>query len=748
MRHQELIYIQNQNSAVRNKNVSNVNMSSELYVFESPKYVVSGASKFDCNCGCPSDYTLLKTGDCQKITSISATSYGTIYTAYTGSVLSGYGVNGTKFYKSNLTGNLPYSLSGTNVVLDISGNTIAEDYIITSGIVWSSAGSSDYGRLNRSSVWTTYGAPDPNLPIGQWIGFSKCIDIQTTGIYSVGIAGDNRIRFSLNGQLFYDADLTSPYTFDTWRVFELTLSAGTNIIELEGKNDGAIAGFGAEIYASDIANLQKITSVSELEKLLTFSTRNYRYDVVSGTSQPTVFNLGESSGFSCPSGYFLNTCITPFSCSTTTITGCTIPTGEYYIVSTATTIPLNFSFTGDLTTLTATSGTFNFEIYKYNNIFSGFTLPSLYKSTSISYSAISGTSSYTENVPVSGLSLDGQYLVKGYYEYTPDTDYLKNLNRRLNTSIFITGQENNLYNKNTDYFFTAFESAKSPTFLSSASNNPQSGKLFQQIILPQAGENVFTITGTYSGSFILTLNGLVLAPNYDYTFTGNVVTLSSSTLANDIITIIYTTVGLTTLNGDNIYVNTPITSGTTDNQGSNLVYFNVSTGKYELYTTVAPSNGSTAIVMLNGVTLTNNIDYYQSTTNPKRIILEGALIFGDMITIVYFPSTSVVNGLITSRPSVSWSIPKGPQLNNGYFSLEVSTGTTFNSYYYSGLTDYTIGTTIYTDSFIASGSVGTKLYYRVKNVKNFVTACGKTITSEAYSDIIPITIQSNAINSY
>ena len=48
MRYQEPIYIQNENGAVRNKDILNVNMSSDVCVFESPKYSLSGASKIDC----------------------------------------------------------------------------------------------------------------------------------------------------------------------------------------------------------------------------------------------------------------------------------------------------------------------------------------------------------------------------------------------------------------------------------------------------------------------------------------------------------------------------------------------------------------------------------------------------------------------------------------------------------------------------------------------------------------------------
>jgi len=179
-----------------------------------------------------------------------------------------------------------------------------------------------------------------------------------------------------------------------------------------------------------------------------------------------------------------------------------------------------------------------------------------------------------------------------------------------------------------------------------------------------------------------------------------------------------------------------------------LVYFNTTTNKFEVYTTVTPQLGGNIILMLNGVTLANNIDYYQSTTNPKRLILEGDLLVGDIITLIYFPQTDVVNGLNTSKPIVSWSIQNFPQKNNGYFSLEVSTGETFNTFYYSGYTPYDINNILYSDTFTASGTVGSNLYYRVKNEKNYETICGNIITTTAYSEVIPVTILSNSLNSY
>jgi hypothetical protein len=248
---------------------------------------------------------------------------------------------------------------------------------------------------------------------------------------------------------------------------------------------------------------------------------------------------------------------------------------------------------------------------------------------------------------------------------------------------------------------------------------------------------------------MLTLNGLVLAKDEDFSVSGNIVTLSSSTVVGDVITVIYTTGGSgNKLVGDNINVSSSITSGTTDKQVSNKYYYNTDTSKYEIYSSIEPESGGSILVMINGITLANDVDYYQSITNPKRIILEGDLMVGDIITIVYFPIISLVNGISTNKPIFAWSINNPPQLSNGTFTLEVSTGETFNTLYSAVSQSYVVNQSIYSDSVTLTGDIGTKLYVRVKNEKDFVTVCDSVITDIKYSETIPVIIQSNAINSY
>lgn len=429
---------------------------------------------------------------------------------------------------------------------------------------------------------------------------------------------------------------------------------------------------------------------------------------------------------------------------------CTGTTTSYVFSNTATTIPLSFVFTGHTTSFTENNATFKYEIYKFDNSVSAFTQTPIYQSSAFTYDYINitGTNTLVENIALSGLSLDGEYLIKGYYVFEACTDFMKRLGKIVDTLEYRSGTSYGIYDRVQDYYFLAMYEAEKPQFLPTSSNTSPANKLFQQVILPETGTTIFAVSNSVAGNFILTLNGLVLAPNLDYTYSGNIVTLSSSTVYDDIITVIYNTSGGNNLSAENINVVLEIPSGSTGNQGTHKAYFNTDTHKYEVYTVSTPEPGGSIIVMINGVTLADGVDYYQSVSDPKRIILEGDILVGDIVTIVYYPLTNVINGLNTNTPLIGWSVLRAPQKVNGVFTLEVSTASTFSTLYASVAVDYVVNKTVYSATFTVGGEIGTQYYYRVKNEKNYVNICGNLINSIAYSDIIPITVQTNAINSY
>ena len=456
---------------------------------------------------------------------------------------------------------------------------------------------------------------------------------------------------------------------------------------------------------------------------------------------PPLFNVNEASKINCTGG----------------------TSGVTYVTSTTTTIPLTFEFTGNTNSFSATNASFKYEIYKYSDSISVFEKTPVYKSNIISYSAFSGTNTTLENVPVSGLSLDGEYLIKGYYNFNACTNFLNKLGKTIDTLAYKNGNEYGLYNSSVDYYFLGIKQPDLPIFLLNNSNNYPQNTLQQQTIvltfpdptyddndnlIPPPPYRTFGIS-EYSGNFVITLNGLTLSPIDDYTFSGTLVTLNSDILPDDVITVIYTTNGQgNSLMTDNIFINKAIISGNTSNQGTNNHYFNTDTNKFELFTSIETNDSNSIIVMINGVTLANEIDFYQSTTNKKRLILEGDLIVGDIITIAYYPQVAVVNGVIEANPLVSFSIETPPQKINGLFTLETSNSKSFSNIIFSAATNYSIGVTSYGIPLNISGNVGTQLYYRVKNEKNYITFCGNSISAATYSDIIPITIQTNSINTY
>lgn len=453
-----------------------------------------------------------------------------------------------------------------------------------------------------------------------------------------------------------------------------------------------------------------------------------------------------------------------FNVSGATKINCTgSTTGGTYVISTATTIPLSFDFTGYTSSFLTTNATFKYEIYKYTDSISVFDNTPVYKSGKIEYSTFSGTNSTIQDIPVNSIGLDGEYLIKGYYDFTICTDFINRLGKNIDTLFYKSGNQYGLYDGNTDYYFKAIKQPDKPEFYVNGSNNLPANSLQQQTILakepllehdddgnllPPKPYRTFTING-YSGSFVVTLNGLVLAPSEDYTFSGTVVTLNDDILPDDIITVLYTANGQgNSLMTDNIFVDTPTISGNTSNEGNNKHYYNTDFDKFEIFCEVTPVDITTIIVMINGVTLANGVDFYQSTSNKKRLILEGDLVIGDIITIAYFPQVAVIHGIVSTNPLVSFSITTPPEKTNGFFTLEISDSMLFSSMVFTATTDYSVGITSYGIPFSVTGTVGTQLYYRVKNEKNYITFCGNPISAATYSDIIPITIQTNSINSY
>jgi hypothetical protein len=239
---------------------------------------------------CPSGYVMEADGvTCSETkyamatinSDVIVTSGNTSYTDFAGG----------RFYSDITTKPSPVTLTSANQVIDGNGIPVNTELLINNSL-WSN-------RLIDVGVW---GSGD-TTPANEWVGFSHCISLTTATTFTIAIAADDRVRVKINGDLSIEMNQNTNYNFKFWHMYPITLQAGYNVVEITALN-GASTGdtiFGAEIYSGDTSTLSGITSSSGLTAVTVFSTGDYI-----GAGLP--FEVGETIGIGCPSGYVLDKC--------------------------------------------------------------------------------------------------------------------------------------------------------------------------------------------------------------------------------------------------------------------------------------------------------------------------------------------------------------------------------------------------------------------------------------------------------
>lgn len=227
----------------------------------------------DCilSCECPDGFTMTPAGDeCIRVDSFAPAVNGTLYRACAADASVAYGWAGAQYPGGLIDNALAFFLD----------------------------------RLNTVGVWAcdpSTGAVGTN-PIDEWIGFSVCLDVEQGGDYVVGMAADNRLRFRLNGAPTFTLGSSATANFNYWWMNPITLASGLNIVELEGRNDGLVAAFGAEIYGPFAAG----STATDASMAALNYPDNLFWSTLDVIGQP--FLTGQASGYSCPDGYALNAC--------------------------------------------------------------------------------------------------------------------------------------------------------------------------------------------------------------------------------------------------------------------------------------------------------------------------------------------------------------------------------------------------------------------------------------------------------
>lgn len=466
------------------------------------------------------------------------------------------------------------------------------------------------------------------------------------------------------------------------------------------------------------------------------------------------------------------------------LTGITSASTGVYIVDTLSTLTFSAIFTDHIEFFTAnTNNAIKFELYRRTTPtivvenFPAVGLPYLspivvnpifgknlfdtteYYTVSDFNISISGYSGYSSYSGYSGVTfvydltdVEGEFVIKGLYKWLNCT-YFSRLSGTEYIQSFVGGlYPYYLYDNSRDYYFIHLERAQKPTIYSNiiASDTPPLNvysfkpNCDGQTTFPL--ENINLLNG--ENGLLVSVNGVVLSLD-EYDFASNTLTITGGTiLATDTITVAFSNDANTPPIQTESYTITSIPNTTYPSFGQKVI-FNTSKNKYEYWLDYEVV--SDPIFTVNGQVLSDQIDYYVSSSNRRRIILEDTLSVGDIITVFY--NSIMKNGTsIESRQFyLSWTLPKVVKNNLGYFLVQVSnygdynfTSPIFNEviFYQTNVASYI--TTVY----FTGGTYGDKFIAKITNFKNYYTVLGELIQTSEVSEIIPFTITTNALNNY
>ena len=399
------------------------------------------------------------------------------------------------------------------------------------------------------------------------------------------------------------------------------------------------------------------------------------------------------------------------------------------------------------------------EVYKYDQITGDFSTSPLQAFT-IPYEKLTGNTANTITLTSVNIG-EGEFIIKSYWDYSVNTLIAKQQNVRLSTiNTYKRGELYGLYTPETDWYFINIIKSSKPEFNSSVAPDPAVGGINNLVVstrFTESGRTDYSVDGLSDS--IVSYNGSVLAKNIEYTgitsgLSGSptpIIRLLFTPLDNQVLTYAYVPDGTSNDFFADLYtISSSVGSGATNTQtDTDRVFFNTTENKYEFYLINTPS--SDIILSVNGSVLASNVEYIQSFSNTRRVILEEPLIVGDIISAFYTPTNAIIGGISTNSPLISWSIVTNPINNNGKFTIEVTSesDTEFKSVIYSENVDYIIGQKTYSKIITLTNAVaGDKFIYRIKNEKFYTPIMGEVICSVSYSDTISIEILTNFGSTY
>jgi hypothetical protein len=372
-----------------------------------------------------------------------------------------------------------------------------------------------------------------------------------------------------------------------------------------------------------------------------------------------------------------------------------------------------------------------------------YTSTNLYSFTGSGYSAITFTYNLSES--------EGEFIIKGIFKWTNFTYFSNLLGVEYTEPIIQNSNSYSIYEPNEDYYFIYLKKAKKPT-ITLDTVIVDTFPINIAVIIPSFnGQTAFPLglTPSTNGTDILvTVNGITLSTS-EYYYSANTLYITSGYIeTDDIINMVYSTVSNAPPVQTESYKITSIPNTTYPSYGQKVIY-NTSTSKYEYW--LDNEVVGQPVLSINGQILTNNVDFYVSSTNKKRIIFVDTLSINDIITVFYNAITTNGTDILNKDFNISWTLPEPTTNNLGYFSVQLANDgdITFSNPIYNGVIFYGINQTKYTSTVsITGGTYGQKILSKITNYKNYYTVLGELIQTYNESDIVTFTIKTNALNNY
>jgi hypothetical protein len=395
---------------------------------------------------------------------------------------------------------------------------------------------------------------------------------------------------------------------------------------------------------------------------------------------------------------------------------------------------------------------YNYTILPFNKQLNLFTTTNALISPLYDYTGVSNE----DTVNTAELSGEGEYIFKLAYQYPACTLIAGLLNKTYVANTFNNSLPYGNYDNNRDKYFVVLYKADEPLldFGTTTNTNEEGGqvssdRLIMRTLAVEGGVSSYTLALDTEGDIIITLNGSVLTKGEDYSLEGTSLTFFGPLSFDDIVS--YIIIGKSRSSGiktEEITIAAPIYQGPTGSEGSNKYYYNTDSGKYEIYTSYRIKNTESVMVTIGATVLSNKIDYYVSKSNPKRIILEGDLINGDNIKIVYDSGESLNRAVTEDYLDIAWYVSREVSNSNGFFDIEFSNNETFTDIVQTENVPYILGQETYSKRVDLDYPYGTVLYYRIKNTKKYLTVSGVELQTENFSDVIRVEIKTNISNNY